>query len=97
MTGSRETSRTQELHAGRGVLLDLEDNAVLRGRASGWSDREDIVTAAPTGSGPAARAPAHRPSSYAPTGTWPGPRPAATTPAHGARTLLRPSRIRPSR
>ncbi|MGW0555391.1 aromatic-ring hydroxylase C-terminal domain-containing protein [Streptomyces sp. NPDC002926] len=47
MTGSRRTSRTQELHAGRGVLLDLEDNAVLRGRASGRSDRVDIVTAAP--------------------------------------------------
>ncbi|WP_406730821.1 hypothetical protein [Streptomyces sp. NBC_01794] len=50
MTGNRKTSRTQELHAGRGVLLDLEDNAVLRGRASsGWSDRVDVVTAAPHG------------------------------------------------
>ncbi|MFJ9946670.1 FAD-dependent monooxygenase [Kitasatospora sp. NPDC091207] len=49
VTGTRKTSSTEELRAGRGVLLDLEDNAVLRGRASGWSDRVDIVTAAPHG------------------------------------------------
>ncbi|MEU9891910.1 FAD-dependent monooxygenase [Streptomyces phaeochromogenes] len=45
----RKTSSTELLRAARGVLLDLEDNAVLRDRASGWSDRVDIVTAAPHG------------------------------------------------
>ncbi|SDK12464.1 bifunctional hydroxylase/dehydrase [Actinopolyspora mzabensis] len=42
--GSR-TSSTELLHRGRGVLLDLTDNSVLRSRASGWSDRIDVVTA----------------------------------------------------
>ncbi|UQX05438.1 FAD-dependent monooxygenase [Streptomyces sp. RerS4] len=37
------------LHAGRGVLLDLTDNEVLRRRAAGWTDRVDIVTAEPHG------------------------------------------------
>ncbi|MFB6889268.1 FAD-dependent monooxygenase [Kitasatospora sp. NPDC056327] len=45
----RKTSSTGELRAGRGVLFDLADNAVLRGRAADWSDRVDIVTAAPHG------------------------------------------------
>ncbi|MEV7739854.1 MULTISPECIES: FAD-dependent monooxygenase [Streptomyces] len=40
-------SSTQALHAGRGVLLDLADNAELRRRADGWRDRVDIVTAQP--------------------------------------------------
>ncbi|WP_422755592.1 FAD-dependent monooxygenase [Micromonospora sp. WMMD708] len=40
-------SSTAALHAGRGVLLDTEDNAALRRRAAGWRDRVDIVTAAP--------------------------------------------------
>ncbi|MGW1226495.1 FAD-dependent monooxygenase [Streptomyces sp. NPDC002530] len=40
-------SSTEALHAGRGVLLDLADNAELRRRASGWTDRVDVVTAAP--------------------------------------------------
>ncbi|MFI9723668.1 FAD-dependent monooxygenase [Streptomyces sp. NPDC052396] len=44
-----KTSSTQLLHPARGVLLDLEDNARLRNRAAGWSDRIDIVTAAPHG------------------------------------------------
>ncbi len=43
--GSRRTSSTALLRAGRGVLLDLEDNAVLRRRARPWSDRIDVVTA----------------------------------------------------
>ncbi|MFD8571759.1 FAD-dependent monooxygenase [Streptomyces sp. NPDC059639] len=34
------------LRPGRGVLLDLEDSAVLRRRAVGWTDRVDVVTAA---------------------------------------------------
>jgi bifunctional hydroxylase/dehydrase len=46
------TSSTALLRTGRGVLLDLADNAVLRGRVSGWSDRVDVVTAAPVGVGP---------------------------------------------
>ncbi|MFC9932096.1 FAD-dependent monooxygenase [Streptomyces sp. NPDC127190] len=41
------TSSTELLHTGRGVLLDLTDNAVLRGRAAGWTDRVDVVTAEP--------------------------------------------------
>lgn len=45
----RKTSSTELLRAGRGVLLDLEDNAVLRGRAAGWSDRVDIVSSLPHG------------------------------------------------
>ncbi|MGW0331554.1 FAD-dependent monooxygenase [Streptomyces sp. NPDC003011] len=43
------TSSTQALHTARGVLLDLEDNAVLRRRTAGWRDRVDVVTAAPHG------------------------------------------------
>ncbi|MGV9693191.1 FAD-dependent monooxygenase [Streptomyces sp. NPDC003444] len=41
----RKTSSTELLHPARGVLLDLEDNARLRARAAGWTDRIDIVTA----------------------------------------------------
>jgi bifunctional hydroxylase/dehydrase len=44
-----KTRSTELLHAGRGVLLDLADNAVLRRRATGWSDRVDVVTALPHG------------------------------------------------
>ena len=44
-----KTSSTQALRAGRGVLLDLEDNGALRRRAADWRDRVDIVTAAPHG------------------------------------------------
>ncbi|MFJ8476523.1 FAD-dependent monooxygenase [Kitasatospora sp. NPDC094011] len=43
------TSSTALLRAGRGVLLDLADNPVLRGRTAGWRDRVDVVTAAPHG------------------------------------------------
>lgn len=43
------TGSTQALHRARGVLLDLEDNAVLRRRAAGWRDRVDVVTATPQG------------------------------------------------
>ncbi|MFG2296206.1 FAD-dependent monooxygenase [Streptomyces sp. NPDC048603] len=45
----RKTSSTELLRSGRGLLLDLEDNAVLRDRAADWSSRIDIVTAAPHG------------------------------------------------
>ncbi|WP_028810255.1 FAD-dependent monooxygenase [Streptomyces sp. 351MFTsu5.1] len=43
----RRTSSTALLRAGRGVLLDLDDNAVLRRRAQPWRDRVDLVTATP--------------------------------------------------
>ncbi|CCH31385.1 FAD-dependent monooxygenase [Actinosynnema sp. NPDC047251] len=43
----RRTGSTELLRTGRGVLLDLADNAVLRGRARPWADRIDIVTATP--------------------------------------------------
>ncbi|MBZ4015349.1 FAD-dependent monooxygenase [Streptomyces purpurogeneiscleroticus] len=44
----RTTGSTALLHSGRGVLLDLADNPVLRGRAAGWSDRVDLITATAT-------------------------------------------------
>jgi bifunctional hydroxylase/dehydrase len=40
-----KTGSSELLRGGRGVLLDLEDNAVLRRRATGWADRVDVVTA----------------------------------------------------
>ncbi|MBW4718311.1 FAD-dependent monooxygenase [Saccharothrix obliqua] len=43
--GGRRTSTTELLRSGRGVLLDLGDNEVLRRRAEPWVDRIDIVTA----------------------------------------------------
>ncbi|MET8539623.1 FAD-dependent monooxygenase [Kitasatospora sp. NPDC004799] len=43
------TTSTALLRTGRGVLLDLDDNATLRGRADAWRDRIDIVTATPVG------------------------------------------------
>jgi bifunctional hydroxylase/dehydrase len=39
-----ETTSTRLLCRARGVLLDLADNAVLRGRAAGWTDRVDVFT-----------------------------------------------------
>ncbi|MEV0406369.1 FAD-dependent monooxygenase [Actinoallomurus sp. NPDC050550] len=36
-------------HAGRPVLLDLTGGAAVREAARGWTDRVDVVTAAPTG------------------------------------------------
>ncbi|WP_369260125.1 FAD-dependent monooxygenase [Streptomyces sp. R35] len=42
-----KTSSTELLHGGRGVLLDLADNAALRRRSAGWADRVDTVTAEP--------------------------------------------------
>ncbi|WP_181785806.1 FAD-dependent monooxygenase [Streptomyces phytophilus] len=45
----RPTSSTKALNRGRGVLLDLQDNPVLRARARAWLDRVDVVTATPTG------------------------------------------------
>jgi len=44
-----KASGSELLRGGRGVLLDLADNAVLRRRAARWADRVDIVTAAPHG------------------------------------------------
>ncbi|MFB7104376.1 FAD-dependent monooxygenase [Streptomyces hydrogenans] len=43
----RSTGSPALLHRGRGVLLDLDDNPWLRRRAAPWSDRVDVVTAAP--------------------------------------------------
>ncbi|MFC0037793.1 FAD-dependent monooxygenase [Actinomadura rayongensis] len=52
LTGDRLVAdTTQALRGGRGVLFDLADNAVLRRRAAGWSDRVDIVTATAAGLG----------------------------------------------
>jgi bifunctional hydroxylase/dehydrase len=50
LSGDRPvTSSTEALHAARGVLFDLADNAELRRRAAPWRDRVDIITAAPHG------------------------------------------------
>ncbi|CAM3542645.1 FAD-dependent monooxygenase [Kibdelosporangium persicum] len=46
-----KTSTTELLHAGRGVLLDCAGNAGLRKAAAAWSDRVEIVTAAPVDNG----------------------------------------------
>lgn len=46
------TTSTALLRGGRGVLLDLEDNPVLRRRARPWQDRIDVVTADPVLPGP---------------------------------------------
>ncbi|EWC62986.1 Salicylate hydroxylase [Actinokineospora spheciospongiae] len=43
----RKTTVAELLHPARGLLLDLTDNAVLRSRAAGWTDRVDVVTAEP--------------------------------------------------
>ncbi|HEV8557327.1 MAG TPA: FAD-dependent monooxygenase [Actinophytocola sp.] len=42
--GARTTSSTELLRPGRGVLLDLAGNAMLRRRAQDWRDRVDVVT-----------------------------------------------------
>lgn len=47
--GGRRTTSTELLRTGRGLLLDLVDNAKLRRRAGGWADRVDTVTATPLG------------------------------------------------
>lgn len=44
VVGGRKTSAFELLHPGRGVLLDLNDDAELRGIAFGWADRVDTVT-----------------------------------------------------
>ncbi|WP_086840980.1 FAD-dependent monooxygenase [Amycolatopsis kentuckyensis] len=45
--GLRETASAELLRPGRGVLLDFDGNPRLRARADGWTDRVDVVTAAP--------------------------------------------------
>ncbi|MFC5744418.1 FAD-dependent monooxygenase [Actinomadura rugatobispora] len=47
VTDGTKTTTTELLRTGRGVLLDLTGDADLRRAASGWSDRVDVVTAAP--------------------------------------------------
>ncbi|MTE20995.1 monooxygenase [Streptomyces sp. TRM43335] len=50
LSGHRLVSdSTRALHAARGVLFDLADNAELRRRAAPWQDRVDVITAAPSG------------------------------------------------
>ncbi|MER5767874.1 FAD-dependent monooxygenase [Streptomyces sp. NPDC001985] len=55
----RRTSSAELLRPARGVLLDLDDNATLRRRAHGWTDRIDVVTGQPH----------HLPDSGVPAGT----------------------------
>ncbi|RMI31468.1 FAD-dependent monooxygenase [Nocardia stercoris] len=43
----REVTSAELLRTGRGVLLDLADNAALRARAHPWTDRIDVITAVP--------------------------------------------------
>ncbi|SHH51054.1 FAD-dependent monooxygenase [Streptomyces sp. 3214.6] len=52
--GDTKTSTTRLLHAARGVLLDLADDAPLRETAEPWADRVDVVTATPHETGPLA-------------------------------------------
>ncbi|GIE92974.1 FAD-dependent monooxygenase [Paractinoplanes rishiriensis] len=49
-TASGPTGTADLLHRGRGVLLDLADDAGIRGVAAGWPDRVTAVTAAEDGS-----------------------------------------------
>jgi len=42
-----KTTTTALLHRGRGVLLDLADDARVRAEAAGWADRVDTVSARP--------------------------------------------------
>jgi bifunctional hydroxylase/dehydrase len=44
----RATDTATLLRTGRGLLLDLTDNPVLRRRAQPWTDRVDVVTATAT-------------------------------------------------
>lgn len=46
--GNRCVSSAHLLRSGRGLLLDLTDNARLRDRAVGWRDRLDVTTASPS-------------------------------------------------
>jgi bifunctional hydroxylase/dehydrase len=62
-TPARDTVRARELFAaGRPVLFDLADDAVVRKTADGWAGRVDTVTAEPL-DGPAEPLPA-RPDGY---------------------------------
>jgi bifunctional hydroxylase/dehydrase len=49
--GAGKATVHQQLHRGRGVLLDLADDPRLRHEASPWADRVDTVTATPHPSG----------------------------------------------
>lgn len=49
----RDTSVFELLRRARGLLLDFEDNPVLRERVAGWTDRVDVVTAPARGAGTA--------------------------------------------
>jgi len=55
VAAGRVFTSAEALHPGRGVLLDLADNAELRRRAAGWSDRVDVVTARPAEATPDSR------------------------------------------
>ncbi|WP_280723438.1 FAD-dependent monooxygenase [Kitasatospora sp. MAA4] len=45
LVGDEKTTTYELLHTGRGVLLDLNDDAELRSTAAAWADRVDVVTA----------------------------------------------------
>lgn len=51
---SGKSSVFEQLHAARGVLLDLEDDAGLRAAAAPWADQLNLVTATCHASGPSA-------------------------------------------
>jgi bifunctional hydroxylase/dehydrase len=66
---SGKTTTFELLHAGRGVLLDLAEDAGLADAAARWADRVDVVTATPHAAGPggpldAAQAVLVRPDGY---------------------------------
>ncbi|MFC8076501.1 FAD-dependent monooxygenase [Streptomyces sp. NPDC057307] len=49
LTSAGVSTTFRTLHGGRGVLLDLADDARLRSAAAGWAGAVDIVTARPQG------------------------------------------------
>jgi bifunctional hydroxylase/dehydrase len=49
VTEEGKTSTFARLHAARGVLFDLADDARVRDAAAGWASRVDIVTPVPQG------------------------------------------------
>ncbi|MFF3326628.1 FAD-dependent monooxygenase [Streptomyces sp. NPDC002889] len=60
----QKTTTYELLHQGHALLLDLHDNAALRGTAAGWSDRVDTVTATRPDPGAPAASLLVRPDGY---------------------------------
>jgi len=48
-TSAGPATTTSLLRSARGLLVDLNDNPVLRDRAAAWTDRIDVITGTPSG------------------------------------------------